>query len=921
VIPAPPASRILVVDDNHAIHEDFRKIFGASRPRTASSVAERALFGDGEQAEDGPDFQLDFASQGEDGLALVQQALEQDRPYAMAFIDVRMPPGWDGIETTAKIWEHDSDIQVVICTAYSDYSWTEMLARLGRSDRLVILKKPFDTIEVLQLASALTEKWRLARQSRWLFEGMESRIAERTRDLVQIGDRLQQSESQYRMLFEHNPHPMWVYDLATLRFVAVNAAAAAHYGYTAEEFLAMTIRDIRPAEDLEALEMSVRDLQSLGKTYGEWRHRKRDGSLMQMEITSDRIVFNYQPSRLVLAHDVTARKEAEAGVKRLNRVYAVLSGINTLIVRVRDREQLFDSACRLVVATGGFVMALIGVVDARSAMIVPVASSGKTPEIVAALSRLTSSRALASATMVARAIRDKRPVVSNDSRGDPEVLLGAAYAEAGVRSMAILPLIVGEEAVGALALYAAEKDFFRDDEMKLLTELADDVAFAIDHIDKRERLDYLAYYDELTGLANRSLFLERVAQHMRAATAGGHQMAVFLLDIERFNNINDSLGRGAGDALLKQAADCLTLDAGDASLVARIEGDHFAIALPVVRQGGNVAHLLEKMVGKLVNHPFRLNDAVFRIAAKAGVALFPDDGADADTLFRNAQAALKKAKAGGERYLFYNRKMTATLAGKLTLENQLRRALEKDEFALHYEPKFCAASGRLAGAEALIRWNDPRSGLVAPGRFIPILEETGLIHEVGRWALRKAAEDYLRWRAAGLPAVRISVNVSPLQLRNRAFIAEIEQAVGGDARSPAGLELEITESLIMADIKHSIATLKSIRAMGVTVAIDDFGTGFSSLSYLSKLPVDTLKIDRSFVVEMTVGPQGLGLVSTIINLAHSLKLNVVAEGVETEEQARLLRLLSCDELQGYLYSRALPSAVFESKFLALPAAA
>jgi len=309
---------------------------------------------------------------------------------------------------------------------------------------------------------------------------------------------------------------------------------------------------------------------------------------------------------------------------------------------------------------------------------------------------------------------------------------------------------------------------------------------------------------------------------------------------------------------------------------------------------------------------------VLRIAAKVGVAVFPDDGANADALFSNAEAALKKAKASGDRYLMYSQNMSASVAGKLTLENQLRQALDNEEFVLHYQPKVNLKSGKLTSAEALIRWNDPRTGLIAPARFIPILEETGLINDVGRWALRKAVEDYLRWRAAGLAAVRIAVNVSPLQLRNRGFIAEIEQAIGIDEHAAAGLELEITESLIMADVAHSIASLHAIRALGVTIAIDDFGTGFSSLSYLAKLPVDTLKIDQSFVHDMTAGPEGLALVSTIINLAHSLELKVVAEGVETEEQSRLLRLLDCDEMQGFLFSPPVPGEIFETRFLALP---
>jgi EAL domain-containing protein (putative c-di-GMP-specific phosphodiesterase class I) len=364
----------------------------------------------------------------------------------------------------------------------------------------------------------------------------------------------------------------------------------------------------------------------------------------------------------------------------------------------------------------------------------------------------------------------------------------------------------------------------------------------------------------------------------------------------------------------------LTQNLGDGNLAARVGADHFAVVLPVVKAEGNVEHLVQNTINAFLDHPFRLNESVFRIAVKAGVALFPEDGVDADTLFRNAEAALKNAKTNGDRYLFYTQKMTAAVAGRLTLENQLRDALENEEFVLHYQPKINLESGKLTSAEALIRWNDPRTGLVPPYKFIPVLEETGLINEVGRWALHKAVSEYLRWRAAGLPAVRIAVNVSPLQLRNPGFITEIGKVLALDPQAASGLELEITESLIMADVKHSIETLQAIRAMGVTIAIDDFGTGFSSLSYLAKLPVDTLKIDRSFVIEMTAGPEGLALVSTIINLAHSLKLKVVAEGVETDEQSRLLRLLNCDEMQGYLFSKPVPGEIFEAKFLAPPVA-
>jgi diguanylate cyclase (GGDEF)-like protein len=448
-----------------------------------------------------------------------------------------------------------------------------------------------------------------------------------------------------------------------------------------------------------------------------------------------------------------------------------------------------------------------------------------------------------------------------------------------------------------------------------LTELAGNVAFAIDHIEKQERLDHYAYYDALTGLANRRLFLDRVTQHMLRSASSGNKLAVFLIDLERFKKFNDSLGRPAGDALLKQVAEWLAQNAGNVSSLARVGADQFAIVLPEVMNEADVVRLLEKTIAVFLTHPFSVDHVVYRTAVKVGVALFPDDGNDADTVFRNAEAALKKAKVGGDRYLFYAQKMTDTVVGSFGIENRLRQALENEEFVLHYQPKINLASGKLTGAEALIRWNDPKTGLVPPGRFIPILEETRLIHEVGRWALAKAVEDYQRWRRAGLPAVRISVNVSPLQLRNRSFVAEIEEAISIAPDAASGLELEITESLIMENIDHSIGSLRAIRALGVTIAIDDFGTGFSSLSYLSKLPVDTLKIDRSFIVDMVSGEGGRTLVSVIINLAHALKLNVVAEGVETEEQMRQLRLLRCDEMQGYLFGKPVPVEIFERKYL------
>ena len=431
----------------------------------------------------------------------------------------------------------------------------------------------------------------------------------------------------------------------------------------------------------------------------------------------------------------------------------------------------------------------------------------------------------------------------------------------------------------------------------------------------QEKLRFNASYDLLTGLANRSLFITRVEQHLGIAAAGGRRLAVLLIDLERFKSVNDSLGQPAGDALLIQVAESLTRIAGDAGLLARTGPDLFALVLPEVGLERGPAGLLEKTIRACLAHMYLLNEDEVQINAKVGIAVFPDDGSGADALLKRAEAALKKAKATGKRHLFYKRQMTEGVTTRLTLENQLRQAFDNEEFVLHFQPKISLKNRKLTGAEALIRWNDPRTGMVPPARFIPVLEETGMIYQVGGWALRKAVETGRRWRAAGLPAVPIAVNVSPLQLRNPRFVSELRQIVGGDAQA-AGLELEITESVVMENVGDSIESLRAIRAMGIAIAIDDFGTGFSSLAYLARLSIDILKIDRAFVTDMTAGPQEFALVNAIITLAHALRLKVVAEGVETEEQSSLLRSLGCDEMQGFLFSKPVPEEIFETMFLA-----
>ena len=606
-----------------------------------------------------------------------------------------------------------------------------------------------------------------------------------------------------------------------------------------------------------------------------------------------------------VATDITRRKESEEKIKRLNRVHAVLSGINALIVRVRERDELFRESCRVAVEAGGFRMAWIGIVDRTAMEIRPAAWYGADEAYIRKMPLWLTDTGVRGQGLAGRAVLEKVIISVEDMTQDPRVLLKEEAGQRGFHSLVMLPLVIAEQSLGVLALYAGEVGFFDEEEMKLLGELAGDIAFAVDHIDKAEKLEYLAYHDPLTGLANRSLLQERLEQAIAAAAREKRKLALVIQDIERFKDINDSLGRQAGDTLLKQYAERLTGVARDATWTARVGADHFAVLVPDVTSEEELARRTEERVRSMYAKPFRVGEVELTVSARLGIAVYPADGEDADTLFRNAEAALKKAKATGERYLFYRQQMTERIAEKLALENKLRRALERQEFVLHYQPKVDVETRALVGVEALLRWQSPDLGLVPPLKFISLLEETGLIMEVGSWALNRAALDHRSLVERGFKAPRVAVNVSSIQLRQRDFVAVVEAAILSGL-APTGIDLEITESLVMDDIERNIEKLKDLRKLGIGLAIDDFGTGYSSLAYLAKLPVQTIKIDRSFIITMLADPDRATLVQTVITLARSLKLKVVAEGVDSEEQARFLKLLRCDQMQGYLFSKPVP---------------
>src|SRR5438067_815647 len=429
-------------------------------------------------------------------------------------------------------------------------------------------------------------------------------------------------------------------------------------------------------------------------------------------------------------------------------------------------------------------------------------------------------------------------------------------------------------------LSARVRDFFDEEEMRLLHELAGDVSFALHHLEQKAQMDYLAYHDSLTDLPNRSLFTDRMTQALNAARREKRFAAAVFVDVERFRMVNETFGRKAGDDLLRTIGARLRAAAREQDSVARIGADHFAIAVAPFERPGDTTHWLIDRFEQAFTPPITIDGVELRVALKAGIGVFPADGESTESLCANAETALSKAKELNQRYLFYAPEMNARVAESLAMENRLRRALEEGRLALHYQPKIDVKTGAVAGPEALIRWFDPELGSVPPATFVGLLEETGMVLAAGRWALRQAAADIRHWQSLGITVPRIAVNVSAIQLRQQDFVDTVLEALTEMGEGKPLLDLEITESVLVDDIEASTRKLQTLRRAGVEVSVDDFGTGYCSLSYLARLPVDMLKIDRSFVVRMRDAGYPRNIVAMIVSLAHTLGLKVIAEGVE-----------------------------------------
>ncbi len=828
------------------------------------------------------DFRILTATSPARGLEI----LKAERNLSVILSDQRMP-GMMGHDFLARAQEASNATRLLI-TGYSDID--AVIAAVNEGKIFGYVSKPWDRAALKIVVYKAVEHHTLVQE-------------------------LHEREERFRQLAENIRDVFWMISADTGEGIYLSPAY--------EEIWARTRQSLRehPESWLDAVHPE--DRQSILDSRGivmrnsaastlEFRVIRPDGSARNVRermfpvCDSDGQLYRIAG----VAEDITERKTQDEKITRLTRIYAVLSGINSAIVRIHDRQALFDEACRIAVEHGGFDLALVLKVEPVSMQVTPMSWGGAMADIeFVKESMLGPNNNVATQTgTVAQSVRQCRPVYCNDLGKEPEIgLARSEMLRRGYRSVISLPLMPGGECFGVMVLYTKEPDVFDDLELRLLTELAGDISFGLEFISKEEQAAFLAYHDPLTGLGNRAMLHERMGLFVdEAAREGGH-LALILLDVDRFKTINSTLGRTVGDTLLCQLAERLARSIGEPARIARLGSDQFTVILPGVRDANHAARLVDEQVMGCFNDPFRPNGQELRIAGKVGIALYPEDGADADTLFRNAEAAVKKAKNSGDRYLFYTQEMTEKVAENLTLENELRRALEREEFVLYYQPKIELATGKISGLEALIRWQHPERGLVPPMEFIPLLEEIGLILEVGEWALERAAIDFRAWRTRGLTPPGIAVNVSAIQLRQKQFVERAERAIGRRS-DPIVLDLEITESTIMENLEEGMSKLLQLKSAGFGIVVDDFGTGYSSLSYIASMPINALKIDRSFVVSMTSSPQSRLIVSAIVTLAHALSLKVVAEGVDSEEQLEILRDLKCDEVQGFLFSKAIPPA-------------
>jgi diguanylate cyclase (GGDEF)-like protein/PAS domain S-box-containing protein len=726
----------------------------------------------------------------------------------------------------------------------------------------------------------------------------------------------QRLEQQLRDIVVTSQDWIWEHD-PDGRFTFCSDSVRTTLGYEPQEIVGTQASQYVHPEDLAALDFATHTLgpglRSATNLQARWRHR--NGSYRWLE--RNMLVLLGEGGEVVgfrgTERDFTERRRQEKRISRLTRVLKMLSGVNGALVRIRQRREILVEACRLATTEGGYASALVALIEPGTRTARPTAWSGSIDQqVVQQLTYSIAEHAEEDGSVIARVLRSGVSLVCNDLQTlEMPLAARAGLLDAGFRSVVALPLLVDRTPVGALMLTSYDVGAVGDEELRMLRELVANLSFGLQYLHKEDEIRFLSYFDPLTSLAKRGLFCERVVRALEPRIGRRGTPAVAVLDIEQLSTINDSFGRHAGDLLLQQVADRMKRHFDSTELLAHFGAGTFGVIMEAAGDEDEAFHWMREQIMDVFRAPFTVDARGIPVDVKCGFARYPDNGNDANALVQNAEAALRGAKSTGEKYLHHRLELSAAVAARMTMEHRLRAAVERQDFVLHYQPKYDVCSREMRGMEALLRWHDPEAGIVMPGVFLSLMESSGLIVPLGDWILRQAAADLRRWHAAGFSPGRVAVNISPVQLRRRAFADHLIDVVGEWRSDDIGIDIEITEGVLIDDVSSAVSQLRVLRRSGVRVAIDDFGTGYSSLSRLSELPVDMLKIDRSFVAQLSNGGAGRTLVETIVALGKAFNMTTLAEGVETAEQLEMLAHMGCDQSQGYLHSRPLAAADLE----------
>ncbi|WP_277188100.1 EAL domain-containing protein [Caballeronia sp. BR00000012568055] len=812
----------------------------------------------------------------------------------------------------------------------------------------------------------------------WLFASHERA----SREKLGIARARQHSNEPFRGMFEAHPVPMWIVDRESMRFVAVNPAAIAHFGLNELQFMNMTLRDLHYADDFDSF--VARLARSESGSAGVWRYRGRDGAAISADVSHHALRYSNKPGIFMLANDVTDRINAEAEARRSNEMLEAV--IDNIPQRVfwKDRDSRYLGCNTAFAHDAGLAYneQVVGKTDFDLPWSAFAAAARIDDEEIMSTTvpKMHYERDVVMGDSLRTIVTSKMPLldgegqtigvlgsyhdVTDSKRAELALRLQSRALDASVNAILITGVVGGanvieyanpafrritgyepSEVIGRDCRFLHGPESDQDGLVEIRHALTANTEASVvvrnyrkdgglfwnqlfiapvpnalgqtthhigiindvtDLMNYQEQLEYQANYDGLTRLPNRNLLRDRLQHAIETARRRDAKIAVVFMDLDGFKNVNDSLGHSVGDRLLAVIAERLARSARSSDTVARHGGDEFVIVLPDLTDEAGLIAWMER-TRAAISEPVLIDDTELYVGCSMGASLFPQDGDDAETVMKKADLAMYRAKdMGRNTYQFYQPEMNATVGARMNLERRLRRALRDGEFLLHYQPQVDMATGSIVGIEALVRWRDPEQGLVSPASFIPVAEESGLIGPLSEWVLREACRQNKAWQDAGLPPARVSVNLSARHFQQRDIATLVTSVLDETGLEPRFLELELTESAIMRNAEEAVSMLEELSSLGIGIAIDDFGTGYSSLSYLKRFPVHRLKIDRSFVADIGSSDDDETITSAIIALAHSLELQVIAEGVETEAQHEFLRQRDCDEMQGYFYSRPMP---------------